>query len=285
MEKSQCFSSRNLLIKNNNNNLTINMYQSINNESSNIIKNNKIKNANLTEKRNNNKVNSGRALLTKNFSNYIGEGPLDKSKNIICNKAIGNEFDLMLFSNEEKNKLRCYLPQTFINKCEERFISIAETIDEIKQNEGKNTQLKNELKAMKEKQESLDFKFKESNTRRINLYYKLTKLKQDKVDTNNKLKKLNVELNRINIKYCPLEKENKELRKKYQDIYSMIKGGKITLKLGEALTKENIEAMNKFGKENGDNESINSEINDNIDCDITRNVEEEEEVEEDDNNN
>ena len=129
-----------------------------------------------------------------------------------------------------------------------------------------------------------------------NVYYK-KKLKLDtkinesnkkKFEINDKIKKGKKLLNYFDSIFNQKNLEFAKLLNNYKYIYEQIQKGNLILKKGAQLTQDNILCMDKYGKNNGENSSLN-DINDDIDRgQISENYDEtdnNENIDENENNN
>ena len=225
----------------------------------------------------NNETNTNDILNIKSINNKNNSNK--KNQNI----------NRTLFTKSEKALLLKLIPDKCLDNYENKYDLI------MKENLSLQSKLNDKirLKAITKKNNLI----KLENSELINNVYYKKKLQLDtkinesnkkKFEINDKIKKGKKLLNYFDSIFNQKNLEFTKLLNNYKYIYEQIQKGNLILKKGAQLTQDNILCMDKYGKNNGENSSLN-DINDDIDRgQISENYDEtenNENIDENENNN
>ena len=248
----------------------------------------KILNSNITNINNNNDIRSFSSLNNESNNNndILNIKSINNKSNSIDKKQNVNR---TLFTKSEKALLLKLIPDKCLDNYENKYDLI------MKENLSLQSKLNDKirLKAITKKNNLI----KLENSELINNVYYKKKLKLDtkinesnkkKFEINDKIKKGKKLLNYFDSIFNQKNLEFTKLLNNYKYIYEQIQKGNLILKKGAQLTQDNILCMDKYGKNNGENSSLN-DINDDIDRgQISENYDEtenNENIDENENNN
>ena len=193
----------------------------------------------------------------QNIKNYIN------SRNKI-KKEIDDNY---LFSEDEKNLLKDFIPMEILDVYQNKFQIIKEENNKIfeiiKKNKFRNKIIaeKNQIEFIKNKKEhNIQKKNIELNSKILLLNKEIKKLDREK-------KELQKELEKININYNTKKRDNDKYRETWISLYNDINNKKIIAKKGETVTEEELMYIDKFGKIN-EKDGFSNEKKDKNESDI-----------------
>ena len=198
----------------------------------------------------NNETNTNDILNIKSINNKNNSNK--KNQNI----------NRTLFTKSEKALLLKLIPDKCLDNYENKYDLI------MKENLSLQSKLNDKIKLKTIKKQNNLIKLENSELIK-NVYYKqklkldteINKSNKKKFEINDKIKKNKKLLDYYDSIFNQKKSEYTKLLNNYKNIYEQIKKGNLMLKKGAQLTQDNILCMDKYGKNNGDNSSIN-DIND-----------------------
>ena len=221
----------------------------------------KILNSNITNINNNNDIRSFSSLNNESNNNndILNIKSINNKSNSIDKKQNVNR---TLFTKSEKALLLKLIPDKCLDNYENKYDLI------MKENLSLQSKLNDKIKLKTIKKQNNLIKLENSELIK-NVYYKqklkldteINKSNKKKFEINDKIKKNKKLLDYYDSIFNQKKSEYTKLLNNYKNIYEQIKKGNLMLKKGAQLTQDNILCMDKYGKNNGDNSSIN-DIND-----------------------
>ena len=221
----------------------------------------KILNSNISNINNNNDIRSFSSLNNESNNNndILNIKSINNKSNSIDKKQNVNR---TLFTKSEKALLLKLIPDKCLDNYENKYDLI------MKENLSLQSKLNDKIKLKTIKKQNNLIKLENSELIK-NVYYKqklkldteINKSNKKKFEINDKIKKNKKLLDYYDSIFNQKKSEYTKLLNNYKNIYEQIKKGNLMLKKGAQLTQDNILCMDKYGKNNGDNSSIN-DIND-----------------------
>ena len=153
-----------------------------------------------------------------------------------------------LFSMEEQNILKNFIPMEILNIYKNKFQTIKEENNQIfeilKKNESKKKLIeeKNQYEYIKDKKEHIIHK------QNIELTSKILIISKNMKKINKEINEVQKELDKINIVYNTKKRDNDKFKENWISLYNDIKNKKIIIKKGETITEEELKLINKFGQ-------------------------------------
>ena len=170
-----------------------------------------------------------------------------------------------LFTKSEKTFLSKLIPDNYLNNYENRFNSLINENRHIKTKMIEDIKLKSINKTNNMlKLECNNMQKNIINKKTIALNSKFSELNKKKREINEKIKKKEKLMQYNDIIFNKKNNEFNKLLKEYKKIYENIRNGQLVLKKGVQLTRENIEAIDKYGMRGSNNTSFDG-INEDVD--------------------
>ena len=184
----------------------------------------------------------------QNIKNYINSRN-EKKKEMENNN---------LFSSEEKNLLKEFIPMEILNVYQNKFQTIKDENNQIiqilqkNQSKKKLIEEKNQFEFIKDKKEhNIQKKNVELNSKILLVTKNIKKI-------NKEINELQKDLDKINITYNIKKLDNDKFRETWVSFYNDIKNKKIIVKKDETVTEEELKYIDRFGK-NPEIENLNLE--------------------------
>ena len=174
----------------------------------------------------------------RDIKNYINSRK-EKSKDIDNNN---------LFSLEEKNFLKDFIPEEILKIYQNKFQTIKNENNQIEKILQKNESKK---KLIEEKNQYEFIKVKKEHNiqkKNVELNSKIFLITKDIKKINKEINELQKELDKINIIYNTKKLDNDKFKETWVTLYNEIKNKKIIVKKDETVTEEELKYINKFGK-------------------------------------
>ena len=174
----------------------------------------------------------------QNIKNYINSRN-EKKKEMENNN---------LFSSEEKNLLKEFIPMEILNVYQNKFQTIKDENNQIiqilqtNQSKKKLIEEKNQFEFIKDKKEhNIQKKNVELNSKILLVTKNIKKI-------NKEINELQKDLDKINITYNIKKLDNDKFRETWVSFYNDIKNKKIIVKKDETVTEEELKYIDRFGK-------------------------------------
>ena len=174
----------------------------------------------------------------QNIKNYINSRN-EKKKEMENNN---------LFSSEEKNLLKEFIPMEILNVYQNKFQTIKDENNQIiqilqkNQSKKKLIEEKNQFEFIKDKKEhNIQKKNVELNSKILLVTKNIKKI-------NKEINELQKDLDKINITYNIKKLDNDKFRETWVSFYNEIKNKKIIVKKDETVTEEELKYIDRFGK-------------------------------------
>jgi hypothetical protein len=153
-----------------------------------------------------------------------------------------------LFSSEEKNILKEFIPLEILDVYQNKFQTIKDENNQIiqilqkNQSKKKLIEEKNQFEFIKDKKEH------NLQKKNVELNSKILSLTKDIKTINKEINQLQKDLDKINIAYNIKKLDNDKFRETWVSFYNEIKNKKIIVKKEETVTEEELKYIDRFGK-------------------------------------